>query len=50
MVIQKRGAVENCLKLPVLCDKSHKGFKEKDAMKNACDGFATALVAASAYI
>ena len=33
----------NCRKLPVLYDKSHKGFKEKDAMKNACDGVATAL-------
>ena len=27
----------------VLCDKSHKRFKEKDAMKNASDGVATAL-------
>ena len=28
---------------PVLCDKSRKGFKEKDAMKNAWDGVVRAL-------
>ena len=38
---------KNCGKLirsfPVLYGKSHKGFKEKDAMKNACDGVTAAL-------
>ena len=36
-------AVGNCRKLPVLYDKSHKRLKEKVAMKNACNGVATAL-------
>ena len=34
---------ETVRSFPVLYDKSHKRFKEKDAMKNACDGVATAL-------
>ena len=34
---------ETVRSFPVLYDKSHKGFKEKDAVKNAWDGVVTAL-------
>ena len=34
---------ETVRSFPVLYDKSHKGFKEKDAMKNAWDAVVTAL-------
>ena len=33
---------ETVRSFPVLYDKSHKGFKEKDAVKNAWNGVATA--------
>ena len=34
---------ETVRSFPVLYDKFHKGFKEKDAVKNAWDGVVTAL-------
>ena len=35
--------LETVRSFPVLYDKSHEGFKEKDAVKNAWDGVAEAL-------
>ena len=34
---------ETVRSFPIWYDRSHKGFKEKDAVKNAWDGVATAL-------
>ena len=41
--IWRRGAVGNCQRFAISCDKFRKGFKEKDAVKNACDGVVKVL-------
>ena len=42
-ISRKEELSETVRSFPVFYDKSHKGFKEKNAIKNACDGVATAF-------
>ena len=42
-ILRKEELSVTVIVFPLLCDKSRKRFKEKDAVKNAWDGVVTAL-------